>query len=70
MEQIKEELIGQLNNRILFTIPLPGGGGIPVSESVVVSWIVMAALVLAALVLTRNLRVERPGRIQCCSPSI
>lgn len=65
MEQIKEELIGQLNNRILFTIPLPGGGGIPVSESVVVSWIVMAALVLAALVLTRNLRVERPGRIQC-----
>ena len=47
----------------------PGGlhhtclGGIPVSQSVVVSWIIMAALTLAAILLTRNLKPV-PGRRQ------
>ena len=36
----------ELGNKIAFTIPLLGG--IPVAESVVVSWIVMAVLVILA----------------------
>ena len=39
-------LIAQLENPIAFTIPILDG--IPVSQSVVVSWILMAALALAA----------------------
>ena len=37
----------ELGNKTAFTIPLLGG--IPVAESVVVSWIVMAVLVILAL---------------------
>ena len=62
MEQIKEELTAQLENPIAFTIPILDG--IPVSQSVVVSWILMAALALAAFLMTRRLRLEKPGRVQ------
>ena len=62
MGQIKEELTAQLENPTAFTIPVLGG--IPVSESVVVSWILMAVLVLAAFLMTRHLRQEKPGRMQ------
>lgn len=65
MEQFKEALISQLGSHTQFTIPLPGGGHIPISDSVVVTWIVMAALMLAAVLLTRNLKVEHPGKVQC-----
>lgn len=43
----------------MFTI-----GGIGISESVVVTWIIMAALVLASILLVRNLKVENPGKRQ------
>ena len=62
MDQIKEELTQQLENPTAFTIPVLGG--IPVSESVVVSWILIAALALAAFLMTRHLRQEKPGRVQ------
>ena len=62
LEQIQERLLEELQNPILFTIPVLGG--IPVSQSVVVSWIVMAVLIAAALLLTRRLKVRQPGRIQ------
>ena len=62
MEQIKEELTSQLQNPTAFTIPV--FGGIPVSQSVVVSWILIAALALAAFLMTRHLRQEKPGRVQ------
>ena len=39
-------------------------GSIGVSESVVVTWIIMAVFLLAAILLTRNLKVENPGRGQ------
>ena len=39
-------------------------GSIGVSESVVVTWIIMAVFLLAAILLTRNLKVEIPGRGQ------
>ena len=62
MEQIKERLLEELSTPTVFTIPLLGG--IPVTMSVVVSWIVMAALVLASLLLTRRLKVRDPGKVQ------
>ena len=62
MEQIKEELTAQLENPTAFTIPI--FGGIPVSQSVLVSWILIALLALAAFLMTRHLRQEKPGRVQ------
>lgn len=52
----------ELNCETVFTIPL--FGGIPIGESVVVTWIIMAALVLLAVLMTRNLKVQDPGKGQ------
>lgn len=52
----------KLNCETAFTIPI--FGGIDVGETVVVSWIIMAVLVLLSIVLTRNLKVENPGKGQ------
>ena len=62
MEQIQKRLMEELQNPIVFTIPVLDG--IPVSQSVVVSWIVMAVLIAASLLLTCRLKVRGPGRIQ------
>ena len=53
----------ELGNKVAFTVPVLGG--VPVAESVVVTWIVMAALIALALALTRRLSVDRPGKVQC-----
>ena len=52
----------ELNCKIMFTIPV--GDGLPIYESVVVTWIVMAVLVLLSIILVRNLKVENPGKKQ------
>ena len=62
LEAFKESLVGELGNRTAFTIPVLGG--IPVADAVVVSWLIMALLTVLALVLTRNLSVRSPGRVQ------
>ena len=62
LDAFKGSLVSELGNETAFTIPVLGG--IPVSESVVVSWIVMAVLALAALLLTRKLSVRDPGKVQ------
>lgn len=62
MDAFKEALVEELGTHTAFTIPL--FGGIPVAESVVVTWIVMAVLLTAALLLTRNLSVDAPGKVQ------
>lgn len=49
----------ELNCETVFSI-----GGIGISESVVVTWIIMAVVTLASILLTRNLKVEHPGRGQ------
>ena len=53
---LKEEL----NCETVFTIPI--GKGIPVFESVAVTWVIMAVLVVLSLILVRNLKVENPGK--------
>ena len=48
MEALVEQLMEELNCETVFTIPILGG--IPVSEAVVVSWIIMAVLVAASII--------------------
>nr|WP_317283244.1 F0F1 ATP synthase subunit A [uncultured Sellimonas sp.] len=52
----------ELNCKVVFTIPV--GNGIPIYESVVVTWVIMAVLVLLSIILVRNLKVENPGKKQ------
>lgn len=62
MEALVEQLMEELNCETIFTIPVLGG--IPVSEAVVVSWIIMAVLFLLCIILVRGLNVTHPGRKQ------
>ena len=62
MGDLREVLLESLANETVFTIPVLGG--IHVSQSVVVTWIIMAVLMAATLLLTRNLKVRDPGKIQ------
>ena len=52
----------ELQCKTVFTIPV--FGGIPVAESVAVTWVIMAVLLILSLVLVRNLSVENPGKKQ------
>ena len=52
----------ELNCETAFSIPI--AGGIDVSESGAVTWIIMAALVVISILVTRNLKVENPGKGQ------
>ncbi|MDR1363966.1 MAG: F0F1 ATP synthase subunit A [Spirochaetaceae bacterium] len=52
---LSEELMGALDIETAFTIVI-AGHKIPVTETVIVSWVVMALLIIAALVFTRNLQ--------------
>lgn len=61
-EALREKLIEELNCETVFTIPVLGG--IPVLESVVVTWIIMAVLVLGSIILVRNLKVENVSKKQ------
>ena len=61
-EELSKALMEELNCETTFTIPV--FGGIPVAESVVVTWVIMAVLLVAAFFLGRNLRVENAGKRQ------
>ncbi|MCU6763604.1 F0F1 ATP synthase subunit A [Brotonthovivens ammoniilytica] len=58
----------ELNCDVVFHIPI--FGGIPIYESVVVSWMIIAALLVVILLLTRNLKVENPKKGQLMLESI
>ncbi len=59
MNEMSAELINKLSSKTSFTIPL--FGGIPVPESVLVTWVIMAVLVVASILLTRKLDVQPKG---------
>ena len=59
MGNLRQALRDELNCESVFTI-----GGIGIYESVVVTWIIMAVVLLLSLILTRNLKVEHPGKRQ------
>ena len=52
----------ELEAATAFTIPI--FGGIDVAESTVISWVIMAIIMILTLVLTRNMKVENPGKLQ------
>lgn len=60
--KLAERITEELNCETVFTIPV--FGGIPIGESVVVTWIIMVVLTLLAVILVRNLKVENPGKKQ------
>ena len=62
MNDIVNRLLEEPNCDVVFTIPI--FGGIPIYESVVVTWIIMLAVLLICVLLVRNLKVENPGRKQ------
>ena len=55
MDALVNELMKELNCDTVFTIPVLGR--IPVKESVVVTWIIMAVILVLCIALTRNLSV-------------
>lgn len=59
MGNLGETLMEELNCETVFTV-----GGIGISESVVVTWIIMVVVALASILLTRNLKVEHPSKRQ------
>ncbi len=59
MDALVWELMKQLNCETVFTIPVLSG--IPISESIVVTWIIMAVVIVCCQIFVRNLRVESPG---------
>lgn len=68
MGDLAENLLEELTCEDVFTIPVLGGIG--VSESTVITWVVMAVLLLAALILTRNLKVDHISRRQAAAEMI
>ena len=62
MDALVENLLEELNCETVFTIPILGG--IPVSEAVVVTWIIMGIVILSCMIFVRNLKVDNPGRGQ------
>ena len=55
MGDLASRIMEELTCKTAFTIPV--FGGIPIAESVAVSWIIMGVLVVLSIVLTRHLRV-------------
>lgn len=62
MEEIANELLAELNCDTAFTIPL--FGGIEIAESVVITWVIMAVMFIISISMTRNLKVQNPGKRQ------
>ncbi len=69
MERIAEELMEKLNAETAFTVHL-GSLEIPVAESVVVSWVVIAVIGLLSFFLTRNLKTQNISRRQAAAEFI
>lgn len=57
-----DTIFEELESKTAFTIPI--FGGIPVADSCVVTWIIMAAVVLLSIILTHNLK-KVPKGSQC-----
>lgn len=68
MENLAENLMEELECETVFTIPV--FGGIDVSESVVVTWIIMAALLIFSFIMTRNLKIDHISKRQAIIETI
>lgn len=68
MGDLAERLMEELTCETVFTIPI--GDGIPVYESVVVTWIIMAVMVIIAIILTRGMRIDHISKRQAIAEAI
>lgn len=68
MENLAENLMEELECETVFTIPI--FGGIDVSESVVVTWIIMAVLLIFSFIMTRNLKIDHISKRQAIIETI
>lgn len=62
MDELVKNLMEELNCDTAFMIPI--FGGIPVAESVFVTWLIMAVVILLCAIFVRNLKVTNPGKGQ------
>lgn len=62
MSNIQETMMSGMKNQTVFTIPVLGG--IPISEAVLTSWILMVLMMGLVFLLTRKLKPDQPGRAQ------
>lgn len=62
MDELVKNLMEELNCDTAFAIPI--FGGIPVAESVFVTWLIMAVVILLCAIFVRNLKVTNPGKGQ------
>ena len=62
MDELVKNLMEELNCDTAFTSPI--FGGIPVAESVFVTWLIMAVVILLCAIFVRNLKVTNPGKGQ------
>lgn len=68
MEGLADKLVEELEVETVFTIPI--GDGIPVAESVVVTWIIIAFLLIFCFIMTRNLKVRNISKRQAIIETI
>ena len=59
MGSLGDYLMEELSLKTSFTIPI--GGGIPVPQSAVTTWVIMAIVVLLCIIFVRNLKVIPEG---------
>lgn len=60
----------QLSCKTVFSFHLPGGVEVNISESIVVTWIIMAILIMVSFILTRNLKINNIGKRQAVAELI
>ncbi len=68
MGDLAEKLMEELECETVFTIPI--GNGIPIYESVVVTWIIMAVMVIGAIILTHGMRIDHISKRQAIAETI
>lgn len=69
MEGLAEELLAELNCETVFTIHL-GSMDIPIAESTVITWVIMALVLLLSLFLTSGLKVHDISKKQLFTETI
>lgn len=69
MGGLAEELMEQLSCKTVFSFNI-GSFTVNVSESVVVTWIIMAVLILLSIFLTRNLKIDHISKRQAIAELI
>lgn len=62
MGNLSEKLMEELESKTAFTIPI--FGGIPIADSCVVTWIIMAVIVILSIIFTHGLKKVPTGK-QC-----